>query len=611
MDNPRISFERLPLFSTLSRAFTLIKPSIERFVALRLLGSLGLVVLGTAVTTLIPVLFSALIDALSDGKHTTHVALALSLPYALLIAYVVAHFSSRLLGELRATLFGKADARLARSMSRRLLLHVLHLPLDYHLKNKSGTTNQTLVQGLSGYRILLQTALFTFLPVIVQVVLVASILWGLQPLFLLVLLVSCLAYVGIFLNGTQKISDATRSLSGSQVATHGILTDCLLNIETIKNFTNEHYAATMYDRSLGLAESSWSHLYRHRLLNNLLLSIVFCLSLGTANWIAVSQYLEGNLSIGELVLINTYLIQIIAPLEQLGHSFRGLTEGIAYLERMLSIFDRAVEGEQAPATQRSIDEEPNQNSSQPASIEFDQIQFAYDLHQPILKHLNFQLVGGKSLAVVGASGSGKSTIIRLLLRLYSPQSGDIRIGGESIYGMPIRELRSKIAVIPQDTMMFNDSLATNIGFGDPDAPMNDIIWAAKQARIHETIQSLPEQYDTVVGERGLRLSGGERQRIAIARAILKKPSVFVFDEATSSLDVKTEQRIQENLWQISQNTTTIIVAHRLSTIVNADHILVLDNGEIVEQGSHRELLAKEGPYYELWACQNEPANIQL
>ena len=462
-------------------------------------------------------------------------------PMVLVVAYAANHWLNRTLGEIRGLVFGSADTRLNRRISGKLFAHIMQLPLRYHLDRKSGALNQTLVQGLNGYRMLLQIAVFTILPVITQLLIVGSILFYLNPVFLVILAVSAVAYTFTFARGAAQISEPSRDLSAKQIESHGVMTDSLLNYETIKYFTGEKFVENRYDSALQQAESKWLLFYRRKMNNGLALAVIFALSIGAANWIATQQVMQATLTVGTLMIVNGYMMQIIGPLEQLGSAFTSIAQGVSFMEKMLDIFNQKPETNRlanglAADTSRlpsSANQPSAQSSAHPSDptttlhhtmddilagsahralgeLSFHQVHFSYQSNRAILKDINFTVAAGKTTAIVGPSGSGKSSLVRLLVRLYDANSGTICLNGIPITAMPLHKLRAAIAVVPQDTVLFNDTLAYNIGFGKPGCSQAEIEQAAHLAHIHRFIDSLPEKYHTTVGERGLKLSGGEK-----------------------------------------------------------------------------------------------------
>jgi ATP-binding cassette subfamily B protein len=472
----------------------------------------------------------------------------------------------------------------------------MNLPLRYHHERGSGAISQILVNGLLGCRLLLQHIVFTILPVIAALVTMAAVLLRFGSADLLAILLAAMAaYACTFGLGLLSMTSASRGVSTALVDIGEAVADSLQSCETIKCFNAEAWMRERFDRAQAEAEHRWQTLYRRKAAGGLAAAAVFAVALGAASTLAAAEIRRGTMTIGDFVLVNAYVLQLVRPLEMIGFALRDLAQASAYLEQMIDLLDQPVEPDRLDA--RPVTPRPDQG------LVFEGVSFSYRGGQPVLRDLNFSISPGRTVAIVGASGSGKSSLIRLLLRLYEPDAGTIRLGGVPISDMPLTALRDAIAVVPQDVVLLRDSIATNIGLGRSDIGQGDIERAARQAEIHETIMSWPDGYRTLVGERGLTLSGGERQRVAIARAALKQPRLFLFDEATSSLDTETERRILRSLRSLCRGTTTLVVAHRLSTILDADEILVLARGEIVERGGHATLVRNGGPYAAMWRAQ--------
>jgi ABC-type transport system involved in Fe-S cluster assembly fused permease/ATPase subunit len=504
------------------------------------------------------------------------------------------------LGELRALIHGQADRRLYRALSDRVFNHVMQLPLRFHLDRQTGAVNETLSNGLQGFNIVLQTSVYTLLPVLVQLGTVAVVLLHIkQPIFLALFFAAMGCYAVAFFYGAMRITQAARGASTAQVEARAVMTDSILNYETVKYFTAESVVRARLDAALSRTESEWLRFYKSRTLNGFLVATIFASFLAAAVLYASREVLHGRMTIGGFVLVNTYLLQLVMPLEQIGYALQSLSQGYAFLENMLSLFREQRE----PA---SRDARVNEGEPRGAGdLVFERVTVSYRADRTILKDVSFDVPPGKTLGIVGASGAGKSTLVRLLTRLIEPDDGRILLDGTPVTKLDLAELRRAIAVVPQDTVLFNETIAYNIGFGKWGSCQAEIEAAARLAHLDELIAKLPDGYATRVGERGLKLSGGEKQRVSIARAALKRPRIYVFDEATSSLDSRTEQEILANLRDLSRHATTLVIAHRLSTIVHADDIVVLHDGMIVERGNHDALLALNGHYATLWNAQQQ------
>ena len=561
---------------------------IRRRLALALLLALG----SSALAGMAPLLLKIVVDALAAPRSNV----LYFTPAALVIAYACTQWLVRSLQEARLLTYGIADQRLQRHLSLRLLEHVMKLPLSFHLDRKTGALGQTLNNGLLGCRLVIQHLVFSLLPVIIEVSMMTGILIILgQPVFLAIIGTALLLYTLVFTAGTIRIAGAARGASTAHIDANAVMTDSILNYETVKCFNAEGTVQDHFDAALVRTESQWRKYYVRRVGNGLLVAAIFALSLGTSLIVAARALLRGSLSIGEFILVHTYLLQLVRPVEKIGFALRDIAQGLAFIEKMAELLQEQPEEETLGRTEDLARGQ--------GELVFDRVSFSYRPERPVLADVSFAIPAGKTVAVVGASGSGKSSLVRLLLRFCEPDSGQILLDGTPISEVSVSSLRETIAVVPQDTVLFNDSIAYNIGVGSPRSLAKDIKRAAKVAHLHEFIAAQPDGYQTKVGERGLKLSGGERQRVAIARATLKTPRVFVFDEATSSLDSKTEQEILCNIRDVSRGATTLIIAHRLSTVTDADEIVVLDRGHVLERGTHQALLESDGAYASLWAAQ--------
>lgn len=555
--------------------------------------ALLVVLASSALATLSPVILKLIVDRLTDSEALPGTYLTVAL---LVFAYAASHWLTRLFGELRALTIGLADQRLHRNLSLRLFKHVMTLPLRFHVDRKTGALSQTLANGLNGYRMVVQHLVLTVLPVLMEIAMMSTVLVVLgQPVFLGIILATLACYTIAFVIGAARLMSPARAVSSAHIDANALLTDSIINYETIKSFGAEPRMHQRMDDAFAQTESRWARFFRRKAMNGMLVGTIFAISLGFSLYVAVKEVQQGRMSLGDFVLVNAYMLQIFRPMEMLGFAFRDIAQGLAFIEKMIDVFRE--DPEQAAA------KDGKEFLISSGELVFENVSFAYDDDRTILKDVSFKIPAGKTVALVGASGSGKSSLIRLLMRFWEPKSGRILIDGLPISEVSGASLRNAIAIVPQDTVLFNDTIAYNIAMGCAESSEEDIREAAKLADIHNFIAARPDGYRTMVGERGLKLSGGEKQRIAIARAALKKPSIFVFDEATSSLDSKTEQRILRNMEEVSRGTTTLVVAHRLSTIADADEILVLERGSVIEQGTHRDLIRQKGVYQTMWDTQ--------
>jgi ABC-type transport system involved in Fe-S cluster assembly fused permease/ATPase subunit len=560
------------------------------YVKRRLVTSLVITVVISFLGSVGPILIKMVVDSFGTTPVTATAAIA-----ALVLLYVSVQWLSRVLGGIQAFVLAQADRRMHRVLSDCLFDHVIRLPLRFHLQRRTGAVAETLTTGLLGYQLMQQVLLSTALPMVVQLATVSVVLLALDQAVILVLfLLATVAYGVAFTMGAAQARREARRVSAGQIDTRALMTDSLLNFETVKYFTAEPVIRARLDRALMQSEQDWMRFYSARVRNAALVATVFAAFLAPTMVYAVYQVTTEAMTVGTFVLVNAYLLQLVAPVEMIGAATQTLSQGLSFLERMLELFR---ENAEPPASPKAV---PLQG---PGKLVFDRVSVGYNANQPTLQDVSFVLPAGGTLGIVGASGAGKSTLVRLLTRLIEPDSGRILIDDVPITKMEIASVRGAIAVVPQDTVLFNDTIAYNIGFGRPGCSQQEIEEAARTAELHDFIMRLPEGYATQVGERGVRLSGGEKQRVSIARAALKRPRMFVFDEATSSLDSRTEQEILKNLRALAARSTTVVVAHRLSTVMHADQILVLHGGVVVEMGNHHSLLLAGGRYAELWRAQ--------
>lgn len=545
------------------------------------------------VTALSPVALKVAVDHLSqqpDGSGSPA-------PYFFVCTYVFSCWLARSLVELRGLFFGRVDAVLQRRLTRIAFRHIMSLPLAFHLERKTGALNQILANGIFGFRLVLNHSLMTVLPGFAEFIVMGIVLVMLEQVFFLGIIGSSILLYGMAcIKGAIRTGRCARAASDAQIDSHAVLTDSILNYETIKFFGADEDVHRRLDVRLTRVEQLWNKLFTRKAEYGFVVSGIFTLTLVACLLAAARQVMYGRMSVGEFVLVNAYALQISRPLEMIGFAFRDVAQGAAFTKRMGELFDKSADQCDTGYLVPPIDAG--------CELIFDNVSFAYRPDQPILENLSFVVPTGKTIAVVGISGSGKSSLIRLLARLVEPTAGQIYLNREPLSRLSMAALRDVIAVVPQDTVLFNETIAFNIGFGSRSSTNERIIKAAEIAHIHESILALPDGYETVVGERGLRLSGGERQRIAIARAIIKEPRMLVFDEATSSLDSTTERAIWANLSSVAKGTTTLTITHRLSTIVHADEIVVLDHGKVAECGTHSCLLRLDGLYAHMWRTQN-------
>lgn len=563
------------------------------FVKARLVGVCGLVGATAVLTALIPVGLKMMVDGFSaQSEESTRMPVVVG-------AYVLAIWLARMATDIRELVFAQANHRILRSLSERLFSHLMHLPLRFHLNRQTGAVSQTLDNGLEGLRAILRHVVFTCLPVTVELTAVLLVLARLvTTTFFFLFFGALMCYVCAFAYSAMTITRAARDASAARVDAAAAMTDALLNYETVKYFAAEALIQDRIARALARSERAWVGFYRRYALNGLGVGCIFATFLASAVFYARSQVQRGHMTLGDFVLVNTYMLQVVRPVEMMGYAMQGLSHGVAMLEKLVELFREPTE---------PVSREWREAGAGPSSLEFRDVSLSYAVGRPVLNRVSFRVAAGHTLGVVGPSGSGKSTVVRLVMRLLEPESGQILLDGAPISEMALQDLRRAIAVVPQDTVLFDETVRYNIAFGRTDASLEDVQEAARIAQLHEFVTELPGRYETIVGERGVKLSGGERQRVSIARAVLKSPRIYIFDEATSSLDSRTEREILRSLRAISRSNTTVVIAHRLSTIAHADEIIVLENGQIAERGAHRSLLSRNGRYAALWKAQQDGA----
>ena len=561
----------------------------------RVLVALSFMVAAKLANVGVPVLLKHLVDAM-DVKPGAPTAL-LVVPVALLLGYGLLRLSVSAFTELRELVFAKATQGAARRMALETFQHLHGLSLRFHLERQTGGMTRDIERGVRGVESLISYSLYSVVPTLFEVALVLTILSvQFDPLFALITLAALVFYVFFTIRITEWRTQFRREANEFDSAAHTRAIDSLLNYETVKYFNNEAFEARRYDESLQRLRTARLKAQTTLSVLNTGQQLIIAVALVAMLWRATQGVVDGRMTLGDLVMINAFMIQLYIPLNFLGVLYREIKQSLADLDRMFLLLDREREIADSPhATDLAL--------TQPPSVRFEQVAFAYDPARPILHDLSFEIPGGKTVAVVGSSGAGKSTLARLLYRFYDVTGGAIHIDGVDLRDCTQDSLRRAIGIVPQDTVLFNDTVRYNIAYGRPGASALEIEDAARAAHIHDFIQASPKGYDTLVGERGLKLSGGEKQRVAIARTLLKNPPILIFDEATSALDSANERAIQAELQAAARNKTTLVIAHRLSTVVDAHEILVLDGGRIVERGTHAALLAQGGRYASMWALQ--------
>src|SRR3954454_8017285 len=543
----------------------------------------------------VPVLYKHAIDALGTTAGTAAV-----LPIGMILAYGLARVLSLAFGELRDAIFSKVAQRSIRAVALNVFRHLHALSLRFHLERQTGGLSRSVERGTKAIQTLLSFMLFNILPTLLEILLVCAILWGMFNIwFALATFITVVAYIAYTLVITEWRTKFRREMNEMDNQANTKAIDSLLNYETVKYFGNEEHEARRYDTALSFYEKAAVRSQTSLSLLNIGQAGIISIGLTVVMYMAARGIMAGTMTIGDFVLVNTYLLQLYQPLNFFGFVYREIKQGLADMEKMFELLE--IDREIADAPGAKVLEVAG------ATVAFEGVEFGYDPRRPILKGVSFTVPAGRTVAIVGPSGAGKSSISRLLFRFYDPNVGRILIDGQDISAITQDSLRSAIGIVPQDTVLFNDTIFYNIAYGRPGASVEEVERAARLAHIHDFVLRLPDGYKTMVGERGLKLSGGEKQRVAIARTILKQPDILLFDEATSALDTHTEREIQANLREVSRGRTTLVIAHRLSTVIDADEIIVLDDGRIVERGRHGELLARQGAYAAMWTRQQEAA----
>ncbi|MDD3018560.1 MAG: ABC transporter ATP-binding protein/permease [Comamonas sp.] len=567
----------------------------------RVLAAIALMVAAKSANVGVPLLLKQLIDTLDVPAGDARALLVV--PVGLLLAYGALRFGNSLFNELRELVFAKATHGAARSIALSTFEHLHALSLRFHLERQTGGMTRDIERGVRGIESLVSFALFNIVATFIEVLLVLTVLGGkLDIWFAIITLCALGGYILFTVLLTEWRIQFRRQANQFDSAASTKAVDSLINYETVKYFNNEAFEAQRYDVSLQQLRAAQLKSRSTLALLNGGQQLIIAIGLVAMLWRATQGVVDGRLTLGDLVMVNAFMIQIYIPLNFLGVIYREIKQNLTDLDRMFTLMDQPQEVADAPNAQPLA-----LRPDAPPSVRFDNVYFAYDPKRPILQGISLEIPAGKTVAVVGASGAGKSTLSRLLYRFYDIQQGRITIDEQDIAQVTQASLRRAIGIVPQDTVLFNDTIAYNIAYGRPGATQQEIEQAARAARIHDFIVAQPQGYATQVGERGLKLSGGEKQRVAIARTLLKNPPILIFDEATSALDSANERAIQNELRTVAQGKTTLVVAHRLSTVVEAHEILVMDAGRIIERGSHSQLLAQGGRYASMWALQQEAA----
>jgi len=541
----------------------------------------------------LPLILKEIVDALDRSQN-----LLIALPAGLLIAYGIVRLASSIFGELRDLIFAKVLQRAIRRIAIKVFRHLHTLALSFHLERQTGGVSRDIERGTRGVSFLLNFMLFNILPTLLEIGLVTVILFvNYDATFAIITFVTVSIYITLTLVITEWRLKFRRTMNDMDSKANTKAIDSLINYETVKYFGNEDFESQRYDDNMSVWEKAAIQSQNSLSLLNMVQGVVITIGLTAMLFLASEGIVKEELTLGDFVLINTYLLQLFIPLNFLGFVYREIKNSLIDMEKMFTLLGKHQE------IQDKDDAKPLNIAD--GNVVFEKVSFSYNPERQILFDIDFEIPAGHTVAVVGTSGSGKSTLARLLFRFYDVNEGGIIINGQDIRDVTQHSLRSNIGIVPQDTVLFNDSIYYNIAYAKPNAEREEIFEAARHAHIHEFIKSLPDGYETTVGERGLKLSGGEKQRVAIARTILKNPRILIFDEATSALDSKSERAIQTALTEVAANHTTLVIAHRLSTIISSNQILVMEHGRIVERGTHQTLLATNGIYTRMWQLQQE------
>ena len=560
--------------------------------------ALSLLVIAKLASVAVPLVLKEIVDALDQPYGM------LVLPVLLVVGYGILRLCSTLFGEIRDAIFAKVTQRAIRRVAIRVFGHLHALSLRFHLERQTGGISRDIERGSRGISFLLNFMLFNILPTLLEIGLVAAILLSMYDIwFSVIIFTTLVVYIALTLIITEWRMIFRRTMNDMDSKANTRAIDSLLNYETVKYFGNESWEAKRYDEHMQKWEIAAIRNQTSLSALNAVQSAIIALGMTLLLLLASNGVVKGSMSLGDLVLVNAFMLQLYMPLHFLGFVYREIKHSLADMEKMFKLLTESEEvKDRSDAADLILGD---------AEIRFEGVNFSYESNRQILFNMSFDIPAGHNVAVVGHSGSGKSTLSRLLFRFYDVTGGRILINNQDIRDITQKSLRASIGIVPQDTVLFNDSIYYNIAYGRPDASCEEVFEAARSAHIHNFIKNLPDQYETTVGERGLKLSGGEKQRVAIARAILKKPDILIFDEATSALDSKSEKAIQGELKRIASNRTTLTIAHRLSTIADADQILVMDKGSIIERGNHRELLVAKGFYAHMWELQQQEEQTRL
>ena len=567
---------------------------------MRVVMALVALIIAKAITLMVPIAYKAIVDLLTDeatGKQITAVGLAAS-PVLLIVAYGVGRVLMVLFAQFRDVWFTVVAQHAVRELANRTFSHLHALSLRFHLERRTGGLNRVIERGVTGVDTIVRMAVLNSIPTAVELLMISGLVaYYFGWIYVLAVLATVGLYVAFTFWASERRIAIRRDMNDSDTEAHAKAVDSLLNYETVKYFGNEAHEGRRFDSSMARYEQAAIRTYTSLGVLNTGQAVIFTVGTVVCMLLAARDVASGALTIGGFVMINAILMQLYLPLNFMGMVYREIKQGLIDIETMFALLH------EPPEIVDRLGAKPLRVTK--GEIKFENVSFAYDPERQILKHVSFEVPPGRMVAIVGPSGAGKSTISRILFRFYEVSGGRVLIDGQNISDVTQSSLRAAIGMVPQDTVLFNDTIFYNIRYGRPEASDREVREAAKLAQVHDFIMTLPQGYDSLVGERGLKLSGGEKQRVAIARTILKSPPILMLDEATSALDSHTEKEIQDALERVARERTSLVIAHRLSTVVHADDIIVLDHGEIVEQGTHQELLARGGIYASLWTRQRE------
>lgn len=595
---PSVSADEGSVFSTVRNLWSYMWPEDRPDLRMRVVLALAALLASKVATTLIPFAYKGIIDSL-DGTNTDQtLILGLAVPLVLVIAYVLGNIVDAGFQQLRDVWFASVGQHAVRKLALQTFHHMHRLSLRFHLQRRTGGLSRVIERGTKGIETVVRFAMLNIAPTMVEFVVVAIIfVWLFGISYLGVLVVMIWGYLYFTIKASNWRISIRRDMNESDTDANGKAIDSLLNFETVKYFANEQMEARRFDKAMEGYERSAIRIWTSLGFLNFGQAVIFYSGFLAISIMSIMGVMNGTLTLGDFVLLNTFLMQIYRPLNFIGFVYRELRQGLTDIEEMFKLLDQDPEIQDKPGAAALRVTGP--------VIRFEDVSFHYDSDRAILKGVSFEVPAGKTVAIVGPTGAGKSTISRLLFRFYDVTGGRVTIDGQDLRDVTQESLRAAIGMVPQDTVLFNDSIGYNIEYGRPGASPDEVKDAARMAQVAGFIETLPKGYDTPVGERGLKLSGGEKQRVAIARTILKSPSILILDEATSALDTKTERDIQAALDEVSRNRTTVVIAHRLSTVVNADEILVLRDGQVAERGNHAALLQQDGLYAQMWNRQRE------